>query len=85
MSISIAAAKRSYGGATEEETLDNMAKATGCRRIYKYANDFGDKKTHTDYKRISRPGDPQETALFNSPFVHNVVLVYDDGKITLST
>ena len=83
MSISIGAAKNTYGGATEEETLENMAKACGCRRIYKYANDFGDKRTHTDYKRIPYPGHPQETALFNSPYVHNVVLVYDDGKITL--
>jgi len=83
MSISIAAAKNLYGGESEEKTLENIAKSCGCRRIYKYANDFGDKKTHTDYKRISYPGDPQETALFNSPYVHNVVLVYDDGKLML--
>ena len=79
-SISISSAKSVYGGATEEETLRNMAK-DGYRRIYKYANDFADKRTHTDYKRISSPGHPQESALFDSPHVHNVVLVYDDGKV----
>ncbi len=84
MSISIDAARTSYGGQTEEETLENMAKACGCRRIYKYANDYGDRKTHTDYKRIPYPGHPQEVALVNSPYVHNVVLVYEDGKITLN-
>lgn len=81
MSIKIETAKMVYGGATEKETLENMAKEVGCRRIYKYANDFGDKKTHTDYKRIPYPGHPQETALLNSDGVHNVVLVYDDGKV----
>lgn len=80
MSISIKSAKSVYGGDSEEETLRNIAK-TGFRRIYKYANDFGDKKTHTDYKKIPHPGHPQETALFSSPHVHNVVLVYDDGKV----
>jgi hypothetical protein len=79
-SISIGSAKEVYGGATEEETLRNMAKS-GARRIYKYANDFGDKITHTDYKQISNPGDPQEVALHNSPHVHNVVLVYDGGEV----
>jgi hypothetical protein len=82
MSIPIKAARDSYGGATEAETLENMAKATGSRRIYKYANDFGDKKTHTDYKRIPYAGHPQETAMFNSPYVHNVLLVYEDGRGT---
>lgn len=81
MSISIGSAKKQYGGATEEETIRKIAQAGGYRRIYKYANDFGDKVTHTDYKRISHPGDPQEKALFSSPYVHNVVLVYDDGKV----
>jgi hypothetical protein len=67
-SISISSATSIYG-------------KEGYRRIYKYANDFGDKRTHTDYKRIPAPGHPQEQALFSSPHVHNVVLVYDDGKI----
>ena len=79
-SISIRSAKSVYGGETEEETIRNIAKA-GARRIYKYANDFGDQITHTDYKQISNPGDLQEVALLNSPHVHNVVLVYDDGKV----
>lgn len=82
MSISIKSAKEMYKGATEEETLRNMAKADGYRRIYKYANDYGDRVTHTDYKRIPYPCHPQETALFSSHLVHNIVLVYDDGKVT---
>ena len=81
MSISIKTAKHMYGGATEEETIRNMVKEGGYRRIYKYANESGDKVTHTDYKRIAYRGDPQEGALFTSPLVHNVVLVYDDGKM----
>lgn len=80
-SFSLESAKRTYGGNTEAETLTNMARASGCRRIYKYANDFGDKKTHTDYKQIPYAGAPQETELLNSPHVHNVVLAYDDGKV----
>lgn len=79
-SISISSAKAVYGGETEEETLRNIARS-GARRIYKYANDFGDKVTHTDYKQISSPGDAQETALLSSPHVHNVVLVYDNGEV----
>jgi hypothetical protein len=79
-SISIRSAKEVYGGATEEETLRNMAKS-GARRIYKYANDFGDKIAHTDYKQIPYRGHPQEVELNNSPHVQNVVLVYDDGEV----
>jgi hypothetical protein len=82
MSISIKQAREMYGGESEAETVLNLAKAGGYRRIYKYANHYGDKITHTDYKRIQSPGDPQERALFRSPYVHNVVLVYDDGKLT---
>jgi hypothetical protein len=81
MSLSIANANKMHGGATEEETIRNIAKSGGYRRIYKYANNYGDKIAHTDYKRISYPGHPQEQALFSSPYVHNVVLVYDDGKV----
>ena len=79
-SISISSAKSVYGGATEDEVLRNMAK-TGYRRIYKYANDFGDKVTPTDYKMIPAPGHPQEQALLSSPHVHNVKLVYDNGTV----
>jgi hypothetical protein len=80
-SVDIRTAQSLYKGATEAEMLLNMAQAYGCRRIYKYANDFGDKVTHTDYKIVMSPGDAQEQALFNSPYVHNLVLVYRDGKI----
>ncbi len=81
MSITIEDAKRQYNGATEEETIRKMAKLGGYGRIYKYANDFGDKVSHTDYKRIPHAGHQQEDALFASPYVHNVLLVYDDGKV----
>ena len=79
-SISISSAKAVYGGETEEETIRNIAKS-GARRIYKYANDYGDKITHTDYKQIAAPGGAQEAEMLNSCYVHNVVLVYDDGEI----
>ena len=61
--------------------LSEMAKSTGCRLIYKYANDFGDKVTHTDYVAIMMPGDAQEEGLTDSPFVHNLTLVYRDGEL----
>jgi hypothetical protein len=77
----IKSAKRLYKGDTEAEMLQNMAKAYGCRLIYKYANDHGDKITRTDYKVIMAPGDAMEQAFFNSPYVHNMVLVYKDGNI----
>ena len=77
--ISIASAINHYGGDTEGETLRRMADACGCKRIYKYANDFGDCVIPTDYKRIFC--DLDEKDMFTSPFVHNPVLVYDDGRI----
>jgi hypothetical protein len=80
-SVDINTAKLAYKGETEADLLFNMAKAFGCRRIYKYANDFGDKITHTDYKIVMAPGDAQEQALFTSHLVHNVVLVFRDGRI----
>jgi len=80
-SIDIKTATKTYGGSTEEEIVMNMAQKIGCYRIYKYANDFGDKKSHTDFKYIMNQQDPQEAALLRSPMVHNVVLVYDQGKI----
>ena len=58
-----------------------MAKSTGCRLIYKYANDFGDKTTHTDYMAVMAPGDSQEQGLIDSPFVHNLTLVFRDGEM----
>lgn len=80
-SIDIKTAKSLYKGGTEAEMLHNMAKAHGCRLIYKYANDYGDKVTHTDYKVIMAPSDAQEQAFLNTPYVHNVVLVYQEGNI----
>ncbi len=56
MSISIKNAQKLYGGATEEETIRKLAESDGYRRIYKYADNFGDKVTHTDYKRIAYRG-----------------------------
>jgi hypothetical protein len=80
-SIDIKTAKSQYKGGTEAEMLHNMAKAYGCRLIYKYANDFGNKITHTDYKVIMAPGDDYEKAFLKSPYVNNVVLVYREGNI----
>jgi hypothetical protein len=80
-SIDIRTAKLTFKGGTESETLQAMAKAYGCRLIYKYANDFGDKVTPTDYKVVMAPGDAQDRALFSSPYAHHIVLVYQDGKV----
>ena len=44
---------KSLGGVTEAETAKNMAEAGGYWKVYKYANDYGDRQTHTDYKQIS--------------------------------
>ena len=84
-SISIAQAKKQFGGTTEAETLENLAKATGCRRIYKYANAYGDKVTHTDYVRVEVPGSAQEAEIHSSEYTYNVVLAYDNGVISTGT
>ncbi len=65
-------------GETEELAIAAYAKKWGVRRMYKAANDFGDKITHTNYVSVKTPQD--EIALFSSPRVHNVVLVFDDGE-----
>lgn len=80
-SVDIKTAQAQFNGATEAEMLAAMAQAYGCRLIYKYANDYGDRLTHTDYKVIMSPGDAQEQAMLTSPYVHNLVLVYRDGRI----
>jgi hypothetical protein len=80
-SISINTANEKYKGETEAETLSNIAKAYGCRLIYQYANDFGDKVTPTDYKVIMAPGDDQEQVLFTSPYIHELTLIYRDGVL----
>jgi len=77
-SISIKTAQELYGGSTELETAKNMAKAGGYRRIYKYANDYGDHKTHTDYKQLRGGSDEEE--FLSGRKVHNIVLVYDKDK-----
>ncbi len=79
-SIDIKTGQAAFKAETEAEMLVMMAKAYGCRLIYKYANDYGDKTTLTDYKVIISPGDAQEQAFLNSPKVHNAVLVFKDGK-----
>jgi hypothetical protein len=84
-SIDIRTARATYGAEPEAETLKNMAAAHGCRLIYKYANDYGDKVTHTDYKVVMAPGDAQDRGFLNSPLVHNAVLVYVDGRIVSET
>jgi hypothetical protein len=78
-SVSIKSAKERYGGTTDAETISNMARAHNCYRVYKYANDYGDKVTHTDYKLVA--SDADEAALRSSNLVHNVALVYDRGKV----
>lgn len=77
-SVSIKSAKDRYGGTTEAETIANLARAHQAYRVYKYANDYGDRVTHTDYKLVA--SDADEAALRSSNLVHNVVLVYDRGK-----
>jgi hypothetical protein len=84
-SIDIRTAQATYKAGTETEMLQKMAKAHGCRLIYKYANDYGDKVTHTDYKVIMAQGDAQEQAFLNSPLIHNAVLVYLNGSIVNET
>jgi len=76
-SISIQAATAVYGGETLEETVRRMAAATGCKRIYIYANDYGDRLAHTDFFRVERPGD--EERVHSSATVHRLELVFDNG------
>ena len=85
-SINIQGSREKYGGETEDQTLYNIAKHWNCRRIYKYAHQGGDRKTHTNYKIVENPDDEDEKSLFRSVAKHgvfNVVLVYNDGKITI--
>lgn len=85
-SIDIKTAKNKYGtgSETEDEMLSKMAKEYRCHLIYKFANDYGDKTTHTDYEIIMTPGDEQEQALFDSSLVHNLVLVYEKDEKKVS-
>jgi len=78
-SVSIRSAKELYGGATEGETIKNMVEAVGCYRVYKYANDYGDKVAYTDYTLVRSNDD--EKSLLTSVAVHNIRLVYDNGRI----
>jgi hypothetical protein len=77
-SISIQAARGTYGGDTIEDTVRRMAAVTGCGRIYIYANDYGDRRTPSDFYRIERPDD--QARLEKSSTVHNVHLVFDHGE-----
>lgn len=76
-SISIQAARGAYGGDTLEDTVRRMVATTGCQRVYVYANDYGDRRTPSDFYRIERPGD--QARLEASKTVHNVHLVFDHG------
>src|SRR5688572_4509378 len=76
-SISIQAARGAYGGDTLEDTVRRMVAATGCQRVYVYANDYGDRRTPTDFFRIERAGDQER--LEASTTAHNVHLVFDHG------
>ncbi len=67
--------------ATEAEMLSAMRRLTAAFSSINTPDDYGDKLTPTDYKVIMAPGDAQEQALFTSPYVHNLVLVYRDGRI----
>jgi len=79
-SVSIEQAKELYGDSSEEETLNNMAKSGGYRRIYKYKGRGPGE--YTDYKRIINPGDAQEREMLNNPrSILDPILVYDDGRI----
>ncbi|MGH2740866.1 MAG: hypothetical protein ACRDH6_10355 [Actinomycetota bacterium] len=64
-----------YEGGSEEEKLERFASEAGYWRIYKYKGSEGG--DYTNYKAISHPGDPQEQAMFQSPYVHDPVLVYE--------
>jgi hypothetical protein len=75
----IESAKEAYGGSTESETLLEMARRSGCYRIYKYTHAASGKTTHTHYKQIASEAD--ERAMRGSSMVRNAVLVYDRGKI----
>lgn len=77
-SISIETAKGLYGGSTELETAKNLAEAGGFSKVYKYANNYGDRKTHTDYKQIR--GGSDEAEFLRNRNVHNIVLVYSKGN-----
>lgn len=79
--IQITDAVRLYGGTTEEETLRNLAKECGLQRIYKYRNTNTNGTEREHYKRITTVGDSDETALFNSPYCKDIILVYDRGII----
>lgn len=82
-SISIEAARATYGGEREWDVIQNMANATGVRRIYRYRNAYQPwwRRGATDYFRIERPGD--EERLRASGEVRRLVLVYDQYRVVL--
>lgn len=64
-----------YEGTSEAEKLEKFANSGGYWRIYKYKNSAGG--DYTNYKVIAYDGDPQEQGMFQSPYVHDPVLVYE--------
>lgn len=75
-SVDAEQARSVYGGQTERETLLNMARETKCFRIYQYGT-----PPQKTYKLIQYNGDPQEAAMFQSPYCSNIILLYDNGQI----
>ena len=80
-SIRIADAKDSYGGSTEAETIMEMAKHRRCDRIYRFANDFGNKRTPSDYAVVAVANSAEDTKYNGSSMVHSLVLVFDRGQL----
>jgi hypothetical protein len=76
-SFDISFVEQQYEGANESEKLEKFARSGGYERIYKYKNTEGGE--YTNYKVISSAGDAQEQAMFQSPYVHDPVLVYEMG------
>jgi hypothetical protein len=74
-SFDISFVESQYEGADETERLEKFAAAGGYWRIYRYKSSAGGE--YTNYKAISGPSDPAEQAMFQSPYVHDPVLVYE--------
>jgi hypothetical protein len=76
-SFDISFVEQQYEGASETEKLEKFARSGGWARIYKYKNIEGGE--YTNYKAIESAGDAQEQGMFQSPYVHDPVLVYERG------
>lgn len=66
----------------EEDEKDAISKLIeddpNVYRIYKYANDFGDKSTPTNYKILRSPF--QEKAFLSSPYIHSPQMIYQNDS-----